>query len=70
MTNDFISLLKDSSLVSMITLLELTGAYQRLATQHYDYFLLGAVVAAFYLLLGLPFVRLARRLEAKLDRAR
>lgn len=70
MTNDFISLLKDSSLVSMITLLELTGAYQRLATQHYDYFLLGAVVAAFYLLLGLPFVRLARRLEARLDRAR
>ena len=70
MTNDFISLLKDSSLVSMITLLELTGAYQRLATQHYDYFLLGAVVAAFYLLLGLPFVRLARRMEAKLDRAR
>ncbi|MFM9148158.1 MAG: amino acid ABC transporter permease, partial [Verrucomicrobiota bacterium] len=62
--------LKDSSLVSMITLLELTGAYQRLAPQHYDYFLLGAVVAGFYLLLGLPFVRLARRLEARLDRAR
>ena len=67
MTNDFISLLKDSSLVSMITLLELTGSYQRLATQYYDYFLLGLLVALIYLLLGLPFVRLARQLERNLD---
>lgn len=70
LANDFISLLKDSSLVSMITLVELTGSYQRLATQHYDYFLLGLLVAGIYLLLGLPFVRLARRLERRLDGAR
>lgn len=65
-TNDFISLLKDSSLVSMVTLLDLTGAYQRIATQTFDYFGAGLLVAAIYLLIGLPFVRLARYTEEKL----
>ena len=37
-TNDFISLLKDSSLVSMITLIDLTKAYGQLANTYYDYF--------------------------------
>lgn len=65
-TNDFISLLKDSSLVSMVTLLDLTGAYQRIASQTFDYFGTGLLVAAIYLLIGLPFVRLARYTEEKL----
>lgn len=65
-TNDFISLLKDSSLVSMVTLLDLTGAYNRIATQTFDYFGTGLLVAAIYLLIGLPFVRLARWTEEKL----
>lgn len=65
-TNDFISLLKDSSLVSVITLVDLTKAYGQLATTYYDYFGTGLVVAAIYLLLGLPFVRLARWTEAKM----
>ena len=63
LTNDFIALLKDSSLVSALTLLELTGAYNRLATQTFDYFGTGMLVATIYLLIGLPFVRIARRLE-------
>ncbi len=66
MTNDFIALLKDSSLVSAVTLVELTGAYNRIATQTFDYFGTGLLVAALYLLLGLPFVRLARWSEGKL----
>ena len=65
-TNDFISLLKDSSLVSMVTLLDLTGAYNRIATQTFDYFGTGLMIAAIYLLIGLPFVRLARYTEEKL----
>jgi polar amino acid transport system substrate-binding protein len=65
-TNDFISLLKDSSLVSMVTLLDLTGAYQRIASQTFDYFGAGLLVAAIYLLIGLPFVRLARFTEERL----
>lgn len=65
-TNDFISLLKDSSLVSMITIVELTGAYNELATTYYDYFGFGLLIAGIYVLLGLPFVRLARWSEKRL----
>ncbi|MBV9672672.1 MAG: ABC transporter permease subunit [Verrucomicrobia bacterium] len=65
-TNDFISLLKDSSLVSMVTLLDLTGAYNRIATQTFDYFGTGIFVALLYFLIGLPFVRLARFTEERL----
>ncbi|MBV8814118.1 MAG: ABC transporter permease subunit [Verrucomicrobia bacterium] len=63
LTNDFIALLKDSSLVSALTLVELTGAYNRLATQTFDYFGAGLLIALIYLLLGLPFVRIARWVE-------
>ena len=66
MTNDFISLLKDSSLVSVITLTELTQTYIRLSSSYFDYFGTGLMVGAAYLLLGLPFVRLARMAEKKL----
>jgi polar amino acid transport system substrate-binding protein len=65
-TNDFISLLKDSSLVSVITLVELTKEYGELASTTYDYLGLGLVTAALYFLLGLPFVRLSRWLEARM----
>lgn len=65
-TNDFISLLKDSSLVSVITMVELTKIYSQLATTYFDYLGLGVLVAGLYLLLGLPFVRLARWTEETL----
>ena len=65
-TNDFISLIKDSSLVSLITIVELTRAYTELATTYYDYFGIGILVALIYLLLGLPFVYLSRMAERRL----
>ncbi len=67
MTNDFISLLKDSSLVSTITLVELTKVYGQLSSTYYDYFGTGILVALIYFLLGLPFIRLARFFEKKLQ---
>jgi polar amino acid transport system substrate-binding protein len=66
-TNDFISLLKDSSLVSVITMVELTKVYTQISAATFDYFGTGLIVAALYLLLGLPFVRFARWIERKLD---
>jgi len=66
MTNDFIALLKDSSLVSLVTLTELTKAYVNLAAATRDHLGLGVVVALLYFVLGLPFARLARRLEVRL----
>lgn len=68
MTNDFISLLKDSSLVSVITMIELTKVYNQIASTYYDYLGTGIIVAVLYLLLGLPFIRLARYFERKLTK--
>jgi polar amino acid transport system substrate-binding protein len=63
LTNDFISLIKDSSLVSIITIVELTEAYTIVSNNSYDFFGTGIVVAVIYFLLGIPFVRLARWAE-------
>jgi len=65
-TNDFIALLKDSSLVSVVTVTELTKTYGTLAASTRAYLGLGLLVGAIYLLLGLPFARLSRWVEARL----
>lgn len=67
-TNDFISLIKDSSLVSMITIMDLTQRYNLLATTYYDYFGIGILVGGIYLLLGAPFVRLTKIVERRFAR--
>src|SRR5262249_47517415 len=66
MTQDLIALLKDSSPISVVTLTELTKTYSMLANATHDHLGLGAVVCAWYLAVGLPFVLLARRLERRL----
>src|SRR5262245_14687363 len=65
-TNDFIALLKDSSLVSVITMVELTKMYGQLAATNYDYIGIGILTAAIYFVLGLPIARLSRLLESRL----
>jgi polar amino acid transport system substrate-binding protein len=64
-TNDFIALFKDSSIVSVITMVELTKVYGQLASSNYDYIGIGILTAAIYFVLGLPFIRLARWTERK-----
>jgi polar amino acid transport system substrate-binding protein len=68
MTNDVIALLKDSSLVSVVTLTELTKTYSNLAATTRDHLGLGLVVALWYLALGLPLARLGRLVERRLGR--
>jgi polar amino acid transport system substrate-binding protein len=63
MTNDFVALLKDSSLVSVITVVELTKQTSIFAANVGSWVLPGAMCAAMYLLLSLPLARFARRLE-------
>jgi polar amino acid transport system substrate-binding protein len=65
-TNDFIALLKDSSLVSVITMVELTKVYGELASTYFDYIGLGLLVAAIYFVMGLPIARFSRFLETRL----
>jgi polar amino acid transport system substrate-binding protein len=63
MTNDFVALLKDSSLVSVITVVELTKQTSIFAANIGSWVVPGALCAALYLLLSLPLARLARRIE-------
>lgn len=63
MTNDFVALLKDSSLVSVITVVELTKQTAIYATNVGSWVVPGALCAAVYLAMSLPLSRVARRLE-------
>jgi polar amino acid transport system substrate-binding protein len=63
MTNDFVALLKDSSLVSVLTVVELTKQTQIFATNLGSWVIPGALCAALYLAMSLPLSALARRLE-------
>jgi polar amino acid transport system substrate-binding protein len=65
MTNDFVALLKDSSLVSVLTVLELTKQTQIFATNLGSWVIPGSMCAALYLLMSLPLSALARRLERR-----
>jgi polar amino acid transport system substrate-binding protein len=64
--NDFIALLKDTSLVSVITVVELTKQMTITAVDLRGWFVPGLLCAALYLALSLPLSRLARRLERRL----
>ena len=65
MTNDFVALLKDSSLVSVLTVLELTKQTQIFATNIGSWVVPGLLCAGLYLIMSLPLAALARRLEQR-----
>jgi len=68
MTNDFVSLFKDTSVAYAISVWELATAYRELANASGQFLLLGVVVSAFYLAMSLPMAHLAGRLERRLQR--
>ena len=65
MTNDFVALLKDSSLVSVLTVVELTKQTQIFATNLGSWVIPGGVCAMLYLAMSLPLAALARALERR-----
>jgi polar amino acid transport system substrate-binding protein len=65
MTNDVVALLKDSSLVSVLTVLELTKQTQIFATNLGSWVIPGSMCAGLYLIMSLPLTALARRLERR-----
>jgi len=65
MTNDFVALLKDSSLVSVVTVVELTKQTSIFAANIGSWLVPGLLCAAMYLVLSLPLARLARRVERR-----
>ena len=68
-TNDFIALLKDSSLVSVITVVELTKRMTIVAVDVRSWLIPGALCAALYFIMSYPLSLYARRLEARLARS-
>jgi polar amino acid transport system substrate-binding protein len=66
-TNDFVALLKDSSLISVITVVELTKRMTILAVELRDWVTPGLLCAALYFVMSFPLARLARRIERSLE---
>ena len=62
-TNDFVALFKDTSLVSVIAVVELTKQYQILARTSLKFTEIGLLTAALYLAMSIPLGYLARYLE-------
>ena len=68
-TNDFIALLKDSSLVSVITVVELTKRMTIVAVDVRSWVIPGLLCALLYFLMSYPLSLFARRLERRLARS-
>ncbi len=66
LTNDLIAMFKDSSIVSVIAIVELTKAYQMLAPVSGNYFGIGLVAAAIYFSIGALVAFGSRALERRL----
>ncbi len=66
-TNDFVALLKDSSLISVITVVELTKRMTILAVELRDWVTPGLMCAALYFVMSFPLARWARRIERRLE---
>lgn len=65
MTNDFVALFKDTSLVSAISLVELSKQFQILSKPANQYLEIGLATATLYLLMSVPLGWLARYLEKR-----
>jgi polar amino acid transport system substrate-binding protein len=65
MTNDFVALFKDTSVVSIIAVVELSKEYQTLSKTSMKYVEIGLVTAALYLIMSVPLGYLSRYLEKR-----
>jgi polar amino acid transport system substrate-binding protein len=68
MTNDFVALFKDTSVTSIITVVELTKQYQILAKSSMQYAEIGLATATLYLIMSVPLGYLSRYLEERWTR--
>src|SRR5262249_31413758 len=65
MTNDLVALFKDTSVVSIIAVVELSKRYQILTKSGGGYLQIGLTTAALYLLMSVPLGHLSRYLERR-----
>ena len=65
LTNDFVGLFKDTSVVSVITVVELSKEYQILSKSSMRYLEIGLATAILYLVMSVPLGYLSRYLEKR-----
>jgi His/Glu/Gln/Arg/opine family amino acid ABC transporter permease subunit len=65
MTNDFVALFKDTSVVSVIAVVELSKEYQILSKSSLKYLEIGLATAALYLIMSVPLGHLSRYMEKR-----
>jgi polar amino acid transport system substrate-binding protein len=65
MTGDFVACFKDTSIASMVAVVELNKQYQILAKSSLKFFEIGLITAAIYLILSVPLGYLSRYLESR-----
>jgi polar amino acid transport system substrate-binding protein len=70
MTNDFVALFKDTSLVSVIAVRELTKEYLILSRSSLKFVELGLLTAGLYLAMSIPLGYLSRYLESRWGQGR
>jgi len=68
--NEFITLLKETSVGAYIGIIELTKASDIIASRTYDYFFPLIIIAMIYLVLTLGLSKLVNKMEAKLNNDR
>jgi polar amino acid transport system substrate-binding protein len=69
-TNDFIALFKDTSMCSIITVMELTGAYRQQRNDTQATIVLAVMTGTLYLLMSVPLSHVASRLEKRMRQGR
>jgi polar amino acid transport system substrate-binding protein len=69
MTNDFVALFKDTSLVSVIAVVELNKQYQMLTKSGGNFLSIGLATAVLYLAMSVPLGHLSRYLERRWGRS-
>ena len=68
--NEFITLLKETSVGAYIGVLELTKASDIIASRTYDYFFPLLIIASLYLVMTLGLTKLVNKMERKLNNVR
>ena len=68
MGNELISLVKETSVVSFIAIVDLTRAFRNIASQNYEYIIPYCMLALFYLVIVLIFTFLIRLMERRMKR--
>ena len=64
--NEFIALVKETSVVSFIAVMDLTKSFQNIAASTYEYFIPYSALAAVYLVIVLIISKLVKMMEKRL----